>query len=79
MRKVVHVHLIFEKRDYYFGSICAIFDYLSDDELGIKKSYLQALKLKTGDLKLTKRAIIRVSSIYSCKREKQVENDKKTN
>lgn len=25
MTKVIHVHLIFEKKDYYFGSISAIY------------------------------------------------------
>ena len=29
MTKVIHVHLIFEKKNYYFGSISAIFDTLS--------------------------------------------------
>ncbi len=65
MRKIVHVHLIWEKRDLYFGSISAIYDHLSDDQVGIKKSYLQALKLSTGEVKLTKRAIIKVSELLT--------------
>ena len=31
MIKVVHVHLIFERKDYYFGSISAIFDNPEED------------------------------------------------
>ena len=44
MIKIIHVHLIFERKDYYFGSISAIFDNpeegLTEDLLGIKKSTL---------------------------------------
>ena len=40
MTKVIHVHLIFEKKNYYFGSISAIFDVLSEEEIGITKSSL---------------------------------------
>lgn len=38
--KVVHVHLIFERRDYYFGSISAIFDTLDESGVGIKELYV---------------------------------------
>jgi len=37
MTKVIHVHLIFEKKDYYFGSISAIYTVLNDAQIGIKK------------------------------------------
>lgn len=29
MTKIIHVHLIFEKKDYYFGSISAIYTVLT--------------------------------------------------
>ena len=29
MTKIIHVHLIFEKKDYYFGSISAIYTVLN--------------------------------------------------
>lgn len=38
MTKVIHVHLIFEKKDYYFGSISAIYTVLNDAQIGIKKT-----------------------------------------
>ena len=38
--KVVHVHLIFEKKDFYFGSLSAVFDTLEEERIGIKKSTL---------------------------------------
>ena len=40
MTKVIHVHLIFEKKDYYFGSISAIYTVLNDAQIGIKKNSL---------------------------------------
>lgn len=30
MTKVIHVHLIYEKKNFYFGSISAIFDTLTE-------------------------------------------------
>lgn len=50
MIKVVHVHLIFERKDYYFGSISAIFDNpeegLTEERLGIKKKYTFTCRFK---------------------------------
>lgn len=37
--KIVHVHLIFERKDFYFGSLSAVFDTLEEDRVGIKKKY----------------------------------------
>lgn len=45
--KVVHVHLIFEKKDFYFGSLSAVFDTLDEDRIGIKKSTLCTPKWRT--------------------------------
>lgn len=54
--KVVHVYLIFEKRNYYFGSISAIYRHLNENQLGIKQS---TLSHNTDDTILTGKAIIR--------------------
>lgn len=39
MIKIIHVYLIFERKNYYFGSITAIFDNpeegLSEERIGI--------------------------------------------
>ena len=32
--KVIHVHLIFKKKNYYFGSLSAIFEHL-DEGIGM--------------------------------------------
>ena len=31
--KVIHVHLIYEKKNYYFGSISAIYDVLTAQDV----------------------------------------------
>ena len=38
MTKVIHVHLIHGRKNYYFGSISAIYTVLTEDEVGIKKT-----------------------------------------
>ena len=38
--KVIHVHLIFKKKNYYFGSLSAIFEHLSENDIGIKNGTL---------------------------------------
>ena len=48
MTKIIHVHLIFEKKDYYFGSISAIYTVLNDAQIGIKKSSLLHAGLTDG-------------------------------
>lgn len=34
------MYLIFKKKNYYFGSLSAVYDYLDESEVGIKKSTL---------------------------------------
>ena len=58
MIKVIHVHLLYEKKNYYFGSISAIFDVLSEAEVGITKNTLLHAGLTDGSCKITKRAMI---------------------
>lgn len=58
MTKVVHVHLIFRKENYYFGSISAIFDFLTEEEIGIKRSTLLHAGLSDGKSITTSRALI---------------------
>lgn len=61
--KIVHVHLIFERKDFYFGSLSAVFDTLEEDRVGIKKSTLLHAGLTDGSIKITKRARIVVSPL----------------
>ncbi len=63
MTKVIHVHLIFKKENYYFGSVSAIFDRLTEEEIGIKKSTLLHSGLTDGSSLPTCRAIITQSHL----------------
>lgn len=61
--KVIHVHLIFEKKDFYFGSISAIFKILDEKRVGIKKSTLLHAGLSDGTSLPTRKAIIKQSHL----------------
>lgn len=67
MSKVVHVHLIYQRRDYYFGSISAIYDHLTSAEVGITKSSLLHAGLGNQGVKMTAKAVIRVSELLRSK------------
>lgn len=69
MTKVIHVHLIFEKKDYYFGSISAIYTLLNADQIGMKQSTLLHAGLADGGSVVTRRAIIRQSHLIRCAKE----------
>lgn len=71
MTKVVHVHLIFEKKNYYFGSISAIFDTLDERAVGITKNTLLHSGLSDGVTMSTKRAIITQSHLIRSTQSKQ--------
>ena len=66
--KVIHVHLIFERRNYYFGSISAIYETLDESVVGIKENTLLHSGLGEGSCIPTRRAIIRQSHLIRCKR-----------
>lgn len=63
MVKVIHVHLIFERKDYYFGSVKGGYKVLDETQLGVKESYLYKALAADGDVKVTGRAIIRRSHL----------------
>ena len=48
MTKIIHVHLIYEKKNLYFGSISAIFENLTEKQVGITKSSLLHAGLTDG-------------------------------
>ncbi len=66
--KVVHVHLCGKRKDYYFGSIAAIFTVLSPEDVGAGKDYLQHAGLSGGGTVVTRKAIIKQSELISCSR-----------
>lgn len=67
--KVIHVHLVGKRRDLYFGSIAAIFHYLSAKEVGCGYDYLRRAGLSGGGTVVTKRAIIKQSRLLTAPRK----------
>lgn len=59
MEKIIHVHLVFEKKDYYFGSIAAIYDVLTPEQVGVKYNTLRNAKWREISVYQTDRAIIK--------------------
>lgn len=67
MEKIIHVHLIFEKKDYYFGSIAAIYTVLTPEQMGVKYNTLRNAKWKDISVYQTQRAIIKQGEIIRSK------------
>ena len=70
MTKVIHVHLIRGRRNYYFGSIPAIYSVLTAEEIGIKRSSLERVGLSKGGVVLNKKAVIRAGELIRSKSKK---------
>lgn len=66
-QKIVHLHMkipIDNKTDFYFGSIKAIFDFVSEETIGIRyKSLTNALRGR--DFYDNKHCTVRVSSLIT--------------
>ena len=72
MNKVVYVHLVFEKKDYFFGSIAAIYDYLCADQIGAGYNTLRNVRWKETSVYVTPKAIIKIGKLLragSCKKQ----------
>ena len=67
--KVIHVHLCGQRRDYYFGSIAAIYRHLSPEEVGCSYAYLRGAGLSGGGTVTTKTAIIRQSVLLTSRKD----------
>ena len=73
MTKVIHVHLLHGRKNYYFGSISAIYSVLTEEEMGIKKSSLLHAGLADGGVILNKKAMIRQGELIRGSREDKSE------
>ena len=69
MTKVIHVHLLHGRKNYYFGSISAIYSVLTEEEAGIKKNSLLHAGLANGGVILNKKAMIRQGELIRGGRE----------
>ena len=63
MTKVIHVQLLKGRRNYYFGSIPAIYSVLTAEEIGIKQSSLERVGLSKGGVVLNGKAVIRAGEL----------------
>ena len=69
MAKVIHVHLMVGNheglKDFYFSSITAIYTVLTAEEIGATRSYLLHAGLSGNGTVMTKRAVIKQSTLIS--------------
>lgn len=69
MAKVIHVHLMVGNheglKDFYFSSISAIYTVLTAEEVGATKSYLLHAGLSGNGTVITKRTVIKQSTLIS--------------
>ncbi|MDE6860339.1 MAG: hypothetical protein K2J65_08000 [Duncaniella sp.] len=74
MSKVIHVHLIhpvdgMKQRDWYFGSISAVYTVFTAEQVGASKGYLLHAGLSGNGTVMTKRAIIKQSTLIKGSRK----------
>lgn len=73
MAKVIHVHLLcrgrYERKDYYFASISAIYTVLKPEDVGATKNYLLHAGLSGNGTVITRKAIIKQSTLIRCPRQ----------
>lgn len=62
------MHLIGKRRDYYFSSITAVYTALTAEEVGATKSYLLHAGLSGNGTVITRKAIIKQSTLISSPR-----------
>ena len=67
MTKVIHVQLMKGRKNYYFGSIPAIYSVLTAEEIGIKQGSLKRVGLSKGGVVLNNKACIRAGELIRSK------------
>ena len=73
MSKVIHVHITrpiegTKRRDWYFGSISAVYTVLTAEQIGATKGYLLHAGLSGNGTVVTKYAIIKQSTLIKSSR-----------
>lgn len=58
MTKVLHVHFMASHKNYYFGSVSAIFKEFTTEEIGCSAAYLQHLLTEDGNHYLNGKVLI---------------------
>ena len=56
MTKVIHVHFLNGRKNYYFGSVRAIYQKFTVKELGCSEDYLRHVLKEDGNIHLSSKA-----------------------
>ena len=56
--KIIHVHFLTTHKNFYFGSVAAIFKKFSEEEIGYSKEYISHALVKDGNHLLSKKVLI---------------------
>ncbi len=67
--KVIHVHLLNGRKNHYFGSIHAVFQKFSEDDLGCTEEYLRHVLTHDGSKHLTSKAYFYRSVLIKSRRK----------
>ena len=67
--KVIHVHFLHGRKNFYFGSISAIFKKFTEKELGCTESYLLHVLTDDGSSHITSEACFIRSHLIKSERE----------
>lgn len=70
MAKVVHVHLVGKRKDYYFSSISAVFTVLTREDIGVSLHWLLNAGLSKGHVVHNDKAVIKSAKLISCSKRK---------
>ena len=65
LRKVIHVHFIHGHKNYYLGSVSALFRKFSEKELGCTEASLRHILSQDGNHHITRQAIFIRSRLLS--------------
>lgn len=76
---IFHVHFIFEKTDEYYGSIAAIYQNRTRQEIGVAYNTLRNAKWKEITTYTTGRAIIRKGEVIKSKGKMKEDEARKSN
>lgn len=58
LTKIIHVHFLSGHRNYYFGSVTAVFKMFSSEDIGCTEAYLRHFLTSEGIHYLNKRVLI---------------------
>lgn len=52
-RKIIHVHFLNGRKNYYFGCVAAVFEMFTEEDIGCSESYLRHILNSDGSTYLS--------------------------